>query len=81
MVGTGTYSRSIGYSLPGTCSTKHSQLQMFTFLKQNLKNLLKVRPFLSPHLNDRGVVKVPREELDVDGGRHEDEFEVWPAVD
>lgn len=31
------------------------------------------------HPNDRGIVEITREQLDVDGGRHEHKLEVSPS--
>ena len=64
------YSRSIGYSRPGTCK-KISRLRV---------KIIKLKFFLPSHLDDRGIVKVPGEQLYVDGSWHEYQFEVGPAV-
>ena len=36
---------------------------------------------VSTHPNDRGIVEITREQLDVDGGRHEHQFEVGPSCE
>ena len=65
------------------CSSNFTEIQPTKF-KSSLVYWLVVELYgveSAWNLGNRSIAKVSREELKVDGGRHEDQFEIWSLME